>query len=158
MTQSARWIRLGLVEPLDLHASYAGLAAAQPRRAVPIVLWAQAKTYLCLGQSQGLAEIDPRTTLPVVRRPLGGGVVWGGGAQDGVGGIWAARLSAAGPARSEPAALLPRAEELGKIEIAPLERREIARAGLEPLAQNFGQARALLATRPCPPVRKNLAR
>jgi len=76
MAQSARWIRLGLVEPLDLHASYAGLAAAQQRNAAPIVLWAQAKTHLCLGQSQGLAEIDPGSALPVVRRPLGGGLGW----------------------------------------------------------------------------------
>ena len=74
--QAARWIRLGLAEPLELHATYAGLAAAQAPEAPPIVLWAQAKTHLCLGQSQGLAEIDPGVALPVVRRPLGGGLVW----------------------------------------------------------------------------------
>jgi len=72
----ARWIRLGLVEPLELHAAYSGLASAQASDAAPILLWAQAKTHLCLGQSQGLAELDPRVALPVVRSPLGGGLVW----------------------------------------------------------------------------------
>lgn len=48
MAQAARWVRLGLVEPLDLHASYAGLAAALSRDAAPIVLWAQAGRQLCL--------------------------------------------------------------------------------------------------------------
>ncbi len=72
----ARWIRLGLVEPLELHAAYSGLAAAQASDAAPILLWAQAKTHLCLGQSQGLAELDPAVEVPVVRRPLGGGLVW----------------------------------------------------------------------------------
>jgi lipoate-protein ligase A len=74
--QAARWMRIGLVEPLELHATYAGLAAAQAPDAGPIVLWAQAKTHLCLGQSQGLAELAPDVALPVVRRPLGGGLVW----------------------------------------------------------------------------------
>jgi len=74
--RAARWIRLGLVEPLELHASYAGLAAAQPADGAPILLWARAKTHLCLGQSQGLAELEPNCGIPVVRRPLGGGLVW----------------------------------------------------------------------------------
>jgi lipoate-protein ligase A len=107
MAQSARWIRLGLVEPLDLHASYAGLAAAQPRSAVPIVLWAQAKTHLCLGQSQGLAEIDPRTTLPVVRRPLGGGLVWVDEQQYVFVVIAPARFAPGRPSRWFPWALSP---------------------------------------------------
>ncbi|MDA8107028.1 MAG: biotin--protein ligase [Betaproteobacteria bacterium] len=76
MAQAARWIRLGLVEPLALHATYAGLAAAQTAEAAPLVLWAQAKTHLCLGQSQGRAELDSAVSVPVVRRPLGGGLVW----------------------------------------------------------------------------------
>jgi lipoate-protein ligase A len=76
MARPARWMRLGLVEPLALHAAYTGLAAAQDPDAAPILLWAQARTHLCLGQSQGLAEIDPQAALPVVRRPLGGGLVW----------------------------------------------------------------------------------
>jgi lipoate-protein ligase A len=72
----ARWIRLGLVDPLELHAAYGGLAAAQGADAAPIVVWAQARTHLCLGQSQGRAELDPGVSVPVVRRPLGGGLVW----------------------------------------------------------------------------------
>jgi lipoate-protein ligase A len=76
MAQPARWIRLGLAEPLDLHAAYAGLAAAQAKDSQPILLWAQAKSHLCLGQSQGLAELEPCLPVPVVRRPLGGGPVW----------------------------------------------------------------------------------
>jgi lipoate-protein ligase A len=76
MAQAARWIRLGLVEPLALHAAYACLAAAQATDDAPLVLWAQAKTHLCLGQSQGPAELDPGVSVPVVRRPLGGGLVW----------------------------------------------------------------------------------
>ncbi len=76
MTAVARWIRLGLAEPLELHASYTGLATAQASDAAPILLWAQAKTPLCLGQSQNLAELDPRVAVPVARRPLGGGLVW----------------------------------------------------------------------------------
>ncbi|MGW8270410.1 MAG: lipoate--protein ligase family protein [Burkholderiales bacterium] len=74
--RTARWIRLGVVEPLELHARYAGLAAAQAADSAPIVLWAQAKTHLCLGQSQGLGEIERASAVPVVRRPLGGGLVW----------------------------------------------------------------------------------
>jgi len=76
MTVRARWIRLGLVEPVELHSAYTGLAAAQARDAAPILLWGQAKSHLCLGQSQGLAELDPQVKVPVVRRPLGGGLVW----------------------------------------------------------------------------------
>jgi hypothetical protein len=53
MAQGARWIRLGLVEPLDLHASYAGLAATLPPDAAPIVLWAQAGKQLCLCRESG---------------------------------------------------------------------------------------------------------
>ncbi|MCG6952082.1 MAG: biotin--protein ligase [Betaproteobacteria bacterium] len=74
--RAARWIRLGVVEPLELHASYAGLAAAQATDSAPIVLWAQAKAHLCLGQSQGLGEVERASAVPVVRRPLGGGLVW----------------------------------------------------------------------------------
>jgi lipoate---protein ligase len=76
MAQPARWIRLGLVAPLDLHAAYAGLAAAQAKDSRPILLWAQAKTHLCLGQSEGLAELEPSREVSVVRRPPGGGPVW----------------------------------------------------------------------------------
>lgn len=73
---AARWIRLGLVEPLELHATIAGLAAARPADGAPIVLWARAKSPLCLGQSQGLAELESGGPLTLRRRPLGGGLVW----------------------------------------------------------------------------------
>ncbi len=53
---AARWIGLGRAEPLRLEAVYRGLAAAQPRDAAPIFLWAQAKNDLWLGQGAGLAE------------------------------------------------------------------------------------------------------
>ena len=72
----ARWIRLGRVEPLELHATYAGLATAQPIDGAPIVLWACSKSRLCLGQRQGLAALEPGHAVPIVRRPLGGGLVW----------------------------------------------------------------------------------
>jgi len=74
--RAARWIRLGLVEPLELHATYAGLAAAQPADGAPIVLWARAKTQLCLGQSQGLAELESSCSIDRSRRALGAGLVW----------------------------------------------------------------------------------
>ncbi|MGA8050285.1 MAG: hypothetical protein WCA09_08905 [Burkholderiales bacterium] len=105
--QAARWIRIGLVEPLDLHASYAGLAAAQAPDAGPIVLWGQAKTHLCLGQSQGLAELDPAVLVPVVRRPLGGGLVWVDESQYVFVLIVPRRLAPGRPARWFPWALAP---------------------------------------------------
>jgi lipoate-protein ligase A len=105
--QAARWIRIGLVEPLELHATYAGLAAAQAPDAGPIVLWAQAKTHLCLGQSQGLAELAPGAGLPVVRRPLGGGLVWVDESQYVYVVIAPRRLAPGRPARWFPWALAP---------------------------------------------------
>jgi len=74
--RAARWIRLGAVEPLELHASYAGLASAQSADSAPIVLWARAKSHLCLGQSQGLGKVERASTVRAVRGPLGGGLVW----------------------------------------------------------------------------------
>jgi lipoate-protein ligase A len=74
--RAARWIRLGRVEPLELHATYAGLAAAQPADGAPILLWARAKSRLCLGQSQGSAELETSGSIPVVRSALGGQLVW----------------------------------------------------------------------------------
>ncbi len=49
MGQSARWIRLGLAEPLELQAAYTGLARAQAPRAAPLVLWAQARSSVMGG-------------------------------------------------------------------------------------------------------------
>ncbi len=73
----ARWIRLGTCEPAYLHASYVGLAQQLARDAAPVILWGRAHAHLCLGAHQHPAvELVPRPTVPVVRRPLGGGTVW----------------------------------------------------------------------------------
>lgn len=74
-----RLIRLGVaapVAPLSFHATYTGLAYALASDATPVLLWGRVATHLCLGQSQGLCELDPGNLVPVVRRPLGGGLVW----------------------------------------------------------------------------------
>ncbi|MGE0558529.1 MAG: biotin/lipoate A/B protein ligase family protein [Burkholderiales bacterium] len=43
----------------------------------PVLLWGTAEAHVCLGQSQSAAlELVPQPGVPVVRRPLGGGVVW----------------------------------------------------------------------------------
>jgi hypothetical protein len=59
---TARWIRLSLpLDPggaLDFEAACAGLAAAQPRRAPPIVLWGEAES------SYPFALIVPRSLAP----------------------------------------------------------------------------------------------
>jgi hypothetical protein len=73
---AARWIRLGLVEPLELHATCGGLAAAQPAAAAPLLLWAQAKAQLCLGPGSGLSETGPGAPFPVTRRSPGAELVW----------------------------------------------------------------------------------
>jgi lipoate-protein ligase A len=73
---AARWVDVGSVAPIAFHATYAGLAEAQPRGARPIVLWGRAAAHVCLGQSQGCCELDAGRDVPVVRRPLGGGAVW----------------------------------------------------------------------------------
>lgn len=42
-----------------------------------MLLWGRPGAHVCLGQSQNAAlELAPRIDVPVVRRPLGGGVVW----------------------------------------------------------------------------------
>ncbi|MHB8249259.1 MAG: lipoate--protein ligase family protein [Acidithiobacillus sp.] len=76
-----RRLDLGLLDPLSLHAGYAGMAEAQPAGALPMVLLARSSGHLSLGAAQGAAaELDPaacrRHGVPVVRRPLGGGTVW----------------------------------------------------------------------------------
>lgn len=72
----ARWLDLGRIEPIDFHATYAGLAEAQGPGAAPIVVWGRVSAHVCLGQSQGRCEVAERLDVPVVRRPLGGGTVW----------------------------------------------------------------------------------
>ena len=76
-----RRLNLGLLDPLGLHAGYAGMAEAQPAGALPMVLLARSSGHLSLGAAQGaVAELDPVACrchgVPVVRRPLGGGTVW----------------------------------------------------------------------------------
>ncbi|MDA0226276.1 MAG: hypothetical protein O2975_09235 [Proteobacteria bacterium] len=69
----ARWMRLGLLEPLALHASCNGLAAVQTASDAPIVLWAQANSAVCLGT--GLAAPQVRAAVPG-RRASPGDLVW----------------------------------------------------------------------------------
>lgn len=77
----ARWIDLGDLAPLALHAAYIGIASAQAPDAAPIVLWGQSATpHLSLGASQKTEiELDLAACetqgVPWLRRPLGGGTV-----------------------------------------------------------------------------------
>jgi lipoate-protein ligase A len=72
----ARWIDAGTRAPIEFHATYAGLAAAQCQDGAPIVVWGRVAAHVCLGQGQGRCELDDALAVPVVRRPLGGGAVW----------------------------------------------------------------------------------
>lgn len=78
----ARWIDLGGLEPLDLHATYTGVAAAQEDRSAPILLWGRARQgHISIGASQCATEelnLDQcrEQGIPVIQRPLGGGNVW----------------------------------------------------------------------------------
>lgn len=79
--RSARWIDLGELPPLRLHAAYAGLAEAQAAGDAPILLWARsARPHLSVGATQSPdVELDLAASrqagIEVVRRPLGGGTV-----------------------------------------------------------------------------------
>jgi hypothetical protein len=43
----------------------------------PVVIWGQPAAHFCLGQHQSIAaELVADVTVPVIRRPLGGGGVW----------------------------------------------------------------------------------
>ena len=72
----ARWIDLGHCAPLAFHSAYAGLAYSLRANNAPIVVVGRVGPHLCLGQSQGRCELDDSVSVPVVRRPLGGGAVW----------------------------------------------------------------------------------
>ena len=72
----ARWIDLGRADPLTFHATYAGIASARTVGDPPTVIWGRVCAHVCLGQSQGLCELDDALDVPVLRRPLGGGMVW----------------------------------------------------------------------------------
>lgn len=78
----ARWMDLGTLDPLQLHATAQGVAEAQAHDSAPSVIWARAsKAHICLGASQGAeVELDLDACrlagVEVVRRPLGGGTVW----------------------------------------------------------------------------------
>lgn len=65
MTRHARWIRMGLVDTAELAAAWEGMASVQGRAAAPIVLWAQARAWVC----SGLVEADERQCLYVVIAP-----------------------------------------------------------------------------------------
>lgn len=83
----ARWMDLGTLDPLQLHATAQGVAEAQDHDSAPAVIWARAsQPHVCLGASQGAeAELDldacRRAGVEVVRRSLGGGTVWVDGDQ-----------------------------------------------------------------------------
>jgi len=74
---AARLLAPGLLQPARLHASYAGIAQAAAPDSAPVLLWARATAHLSLGQSQSAAcELVANPGVPVLRRPLGGGMVW----------------------------------------------------------------------------------
>lgn len=73
----ARWIDLGLVAPRAFHATYNALAECQEPHGRPIVVWGRCHDHISLGQHQSArAELIPDIDVPVIQRPLGGGVVW----------------------------------------------------------------------------------
>lgn len=74
---AARFIDLGLLDAALFHASYAGIAAAAPCDAAPVLLWGRARPHIALGASQdAAAELVKDPGVPVIQRPLGGGAVW----------------------------------------------------------------------------------
>jgi lipoate-protein ligase A len=72
----ARMIDVGVLEPAQFHATYAGLALALDADAAPVVMWGRSRPHVSLGQAGARAVLDPDLDVPVVRRPLGGGAVW----------------------------------------------------------------------------------
>ena len=77
-----RWLDGGMRSPLELHAFYHGLAAAQAASERPLVVWVRSSaTHISLGAHQDAAleltlDAEGRAGgLPVVRRETGGGTV-----------------------------------------------------------------------------------
>ena len=74
---AARFLDIGVLEPLVFHATYSGIAEALPHDAAPVVMWGRSTPHLSLGQSQDRRlELTADLDVPVVTRPLGGGAVW----------------------------------------------------------------------------------
>ncbi|MEJ2509220.1 MAG: biotin--protein ligase [Gammaproteobacteria bacterium] len=90
MPDTGRWLDLGSLGPLALHAAYAGVAQAMTDEASPVLIWARAdRPHISLGASQSAAaELDlaacRENDVEIVPRPLGGGTVLIDPAQYGV--------------------------------------------------------------------------
>ncbi len=73
----ARFIDVGVLDPLRFHATYMGIADVAERGDPPAVVWGRSAPHISLGQSQDRgAELAAELEVPVVTRPLGGGAVW----------------------------------------------------------------------------------
>lgn len=73
----ARFVDVGVLDPLLFHATYMGIAEAAERGEPPVVMWGSSAPHISLGQSQDrCAELAAELEVPVVTRPLGGGAVW----------------------------------------------------------------------------------
>jgi lipoate-protein ligase A len=83
-----RWLDLGDLSPVDLHAAYTGLARGLEPDDPPLLLWARPdRPHLSIGASQSVsADLDlahcDAQGIPVIQRPLGGGTVWLDGDQE----------------------------------------------------------------------------
>lgn len=83
-----RWLDLGDLPPVDLHAAYTGLARAMGPEDSPVLLWARSdRPHLSIGASQSVsADLDMSYChaegIPMIQRPLGGGTVWLDGDQE----------------------------------------------------------------------------
>lgn len=121
MTQiAARLIDAGVLDPVDLHATYMGLAEAQAPSVSPILLVARSsRAHLSIGASQAVsADIDMarcrESGLDVVQRPLGGGSVWVDPAQTVVAVILPRDLAPGRPTALFDACLYPMLEVFGR--------------------------------------------
>lgn len=90
MPERGRWLDLGRLAPLTLHAAYSGVAQAMGDDDAPVLIWARADSpHISLGASQSaVGELDlaacASAGLELVSRPLGGGTVLVDEAQYGV--------------------------------------------------------------------------